>query len=208
MLPIVARSYRFVVLVLVGCTSGTPEGPPPPPSAAPCNVDETTAAPSPITHRPAPPPEPDADAGVDCEFTTATIRLERTACLGHCPVYTVTARSIDGLITFEGQSNVGTPAATGRTGPANVRALACRMKKSGFFSLPTKYRRCVTDVPHVVTTLTIDGKSREVEHPVGGCKVGDAPAWLSEVEHQIDALTGTSKWILGGSRGRASRGGV
>ncbi|HET7696969.1 MAG TPA: membrane dipeptidase [Vicinamibacterales bacterium] len=119
------------------------------------------------------------------------ITLERTACFGFCPVYTVTLRD-DGTVTYNGRQHVKvTGNHTWKIDPAAVRALAQEMQDEGFFDLQDEYRSLMTDHPTVFTTLSAGGRSKRVLDYVAG------PQKLKDFEAKIDQIAGTQKYVKG-----------
>src|SRR5437660_2815246 len=122
------------------------------------------------------------------------ITLERTGCYGSCPGYTVTVGT-DG-IRFNGRGYVvaaGTH--SDRINPEEVRGFAKRIVAADFYSMDASYRASVTDNPTCVLTITIDGKTKEVEDYVGEWE--GMPAIITELEDAVDALARTGRWING-----------
>jgi membrane dipeptidase len=119
------------------------------------------------------------------------ITLERTACFGFCPVYSVRLTE-DGTVTYEGKQHVkvlGTQ--TWKIDAATVRALAKEMQDAGFFELQDEYRSMVTDHPTVFTSLTAGGRTKKVMDYVAG------PQKLKDLEARIDQVAGTQKFVKG-----------
>jgi len=125
------------------------------------------------------------------------IKLERTACFGDCPVYSV---SIDakGNVTYEGRKFVRVPGRrTDRVPVSTVAALLGTADRIGFFDLRDFYRTVrnadgsetiVTDLPTTFVTITRAGRTKRVENYYG------APEGLKELEQQIDESARTSRW--------------
>ena len=119
------------------------------------------------------------------------IVLERTACFGTCPAYSVTLRD-DGTVIYNGRQHVKvTGEQTWKIDPAKVRALAQEMQDEGFFELQDEYRSMVTDHPTVYTTLTAGGRTKKITNYVAG------PQKLKDFEAKIDELAGTQKYVKG-----------
>ena len=119
------------------------------------------------------------------------ITLERTACFGFCPVYTVTLRD-DGSVAYNGKEHVKvTGQQTWKIDPAAVRALAQEMQDAGFFELQDEYRAMVTDHPTVLTSLTAGGRTKKVINYVAG------PQKLKDIEARIDQVAGTQRYVKG-----------
>ena len=127
-----------------------------------------------------------------------TIKLERTACFGTCPVYSVT---IDGTgnVIYEGTSHVRVEGRqTDRIPVSRVAALLETAERIGFFDLQDHYQTIrnpdgsvtiVTDLPTTFVTITKDGRSKRVEDYIG------APDGLKQLERQIDEAAGTRRWV-------------
>ena len=121
-----------------------------------------------------------------------TIVMERGPCFGRCPVYRLELND-SGTVVFEGRGFV---AARGRqettVAPADVQALAREIESAGFFDLRGNYPPDVTDHATVVTTVTIDGRSKRVEHNLGA---RSAPAALEALYRRIDEVARATEWI-------------
>lgn len=138
------------------------------------------------------------------------IKLERTACFGECPVYTV---SIDGKgnVTYEGARFVRVEGRqTDRIPLSRVAEILATAERIGFFELRDKYRTIrnpdgtetiVTDLPTTFVRITRDGRSKRIEDYIG------APDGLRELERQIDEAAGTKRWIRRDEHGRRPGGG-
>jgi hypothetical protein len=116
------------------------------------------------------------------------VKLERTACLGECPVYTVSIDAI-GEVTYNGTKFVRVEGRqTDRISGARVQALLETAERIGFFDLNDQYRMNVTDLPTTFVTITRGGRSKRIEDYVG------APPGLKELERQIDETARTKRW--------------
>jgi hypothetical protein len=137
------------------------------------------------------------------------LTLERTPCLGTCPVYTVTVNA-KGEVFFSGwYPNKGCAAAT--IAAADVASLASRVSAMGFFNLKSQYTATVTDHPWAKTTLTSSGSTKKVEHYLAdGPGSGDEAERkaLRDLEKAIDELTGAPLHPLGSCKGKSAYPGV
>jgi len=132
------------------------------------------------------------------EAAPAIITLERTACFGGCPVYTI-AVSPTGEIQYEGRAHVrklGT--ASGRVPRERVNALLSELERGGYFSFAERYTsaeptcgRYVTDSPTVITSVTLNGRTKKVSHDYG---CGRAPGALVVLERRIDEVLNSDQW--------------
>jgi hypothetical protein len=121
------------------------------------------------------------------------ITLERTACFGLCPVYTVTIKD-DGSVSYEGVQHVRVSGKQAWTiDPAAVRALARDMEKAGFFEMKDEYSAPVTDLPSTFTTLEMGARSKRVRDHLG------APPALKEIEARIDSVSRARDYVRPGA---------
>jgi hypothetical protein len=131
------------------------------------------------------------------------VTLERTACLGTCPVYTV---SIDALgnVVYEGKRHVRvTGKQTARISPARIAEILERAERLRFFDLENQYleaeypdgsERTVTDLPTTIVTITHAGRSKRIVDYYG------APAGLTDLERLVDEVAQTRQWVEGMKR--------
>lgn len=136
----------------------------------------------------------DMDNGVEPETTgqDVQITLERTACFGTCPVYTITIYG-DGSIVYDGRNFVDAMGEQFSTiSPQAVADLVQAMTDIGYFDLADSYTNYyVTDMPSVLTSLTVDGKTKHIERYMGD---EAAPLSLVEIEVMIDTITNSEQW--------------
>lgn len=124
-----------------------------------------------------------------------TIVLERSACFGACPSYTVTVNTSEG-ITFDGRSNVvALGKHTDKADGNQVRKLAKEFITADFYSMNASYRAMVTDNPTYILSISIDGHQKQIEDYVGSW-VG-MPEVISDLEDEVDAFAHTQRWIEG-----------
>ena len=121
------------------------------------------------------------------------ISLQRTACYGSCPAYTVTLNG-QGVV-FEGD-RFNAVAGTHHAPPLEqgaLRALAQRMLNVGWFGMEEKYRANWTDNPTQTVTLTVDGQTKKVIDYVG-IEAG-MPDAVRDIEYEIDRISGSGRWV-------------
>lgn len=123
---------------------------------------------------------------------TFEIELERTACFGTCPVYSVTINQ-DGQVVYSGEAFVQT---TGehhsQISSAKVGELRRAVERIDFFKLKDRYTEMgATDMPSAILQLTLNGRTKIVEHYFGDF---DAPQALFELETEIDRITNSAQW--------------
>jgi hypothetical protein len=125
------------------------------------------------------------------------ITLERTACFGRCPVYRL-AVSPAGAVSYEGTANVRRiGAATGQVPADSVTALLSELEEADYFSFADSYTsndptcgRYATDLPTVMTSVTMQGRTKRIVHD-HGCA---APGALDVLERRIDEVLGSSQF--------------
>ncbi len=125
--------------------------------------------------------------------SSVMLSLERTACYGRCPIYSVTVLR-DGTVRWEGKQFVKvTGKATAKLPAATMTALADAFKHADYFALADKYDSYdVTDHPSAIVSYADGGKKKTIHHYHGD---RSAPEKLSELESRIDELVGTARWI-------------
>jgi hypothetical protein len=129
---------------------------------------------------------------------TPVITLERTPCFGSCPVYRLSVAP-SGTVTYEGKAHVrklGT--AIAQIPKQRVDALIAELEKGGYLWFANRYTsaeptcgRYSTDSPSVITSVTISGRTKRIEHDYG---CGAAPGALVVLERRIDEALGSAQW--------------
>ncbi len=154
-----AALFPLALLVLLGCRS-TP---------APAPAPRVEPAPTP-TEAP-------------------LLSLQRTPCLGRCPVYTVELFA-DGRLRFLGSANVSARGEhEAQLTPEHVQRVVTLVEASRFATWKGPYdARDVTDMPGAVLTF----RGRRIVHYHGD---NSAPADLTTLETDLDEMLGTAQWI-------------
>jgi hypothetical protein len=140
--------------------------------------------------------------------TFVSIALERTACHGECPVYTVTLKR-DGSVAWNGSNFVDAvgPRA-GKADPSETRALFELIAKSCYTAMDDEYSLGPTDHPWANTVLITSAGSKSVRHyapddptladsaPVDSTPPQCvAPDSLTEIENRIDTVARSATFI-------------
>jgi hypothetical protein len=141
---------------------------------------------------------PSDSSAVASATATPAITLERRPCFGGCPVYAVVV-SPSGEVTYEGKANVRRLGkASGTITQQKVEALLVELEKAGYFAMASRYAaseptcgRYSTDSPSVITSVTIRGRTKRIEHDYG---CGAAPGALVVLERRIDDVLGSGRW--------------
>jgi hypothetical protein len=120
------------------------------------------------------------------------LTLERSACFGSCPIYTVTIYT-DGTVEYNGERFVDVEGEqTGEIDPATVEQLVAGFEAAGYFDWEDEYTDMqVTDMPTFITSVTRDGETKQITH-YGGDE--NAPLLLSYLENWIDFAANTAQW--------------
>ena len=121
------------------------------------------------------------------------ITLERTACYGFCPIYSLTIKG-NGTVLYEGEDFVETVGkAETVISREKVEQLLSEFEKIDYDSLKDSYtERTITDAPSVITSITRNGKTKTIEHYHGDF---NAPEKLTELEDKIDEIVDSEQWI-------------
>ena len=131
------------------------------------------------------------------DLSAVTFSLRRTDCLGSCPVYEVSIAG-DGLVTYSGRAFIAvTGTHTDHIPIEKVRELLEAFRKADFYSLADEYSLRVTDGPTYIVGLQIGGHAKKVIDYMG--TYAGMPAVVSDLEQQLDAISGDEKWLKGNS---------
>jgi hypothetical protein len=121
------------------------------------------------------------------------IKLERGACFGSCPVYTLTIFG-NGTVVYEGEDFVQTKGSRETTISTDaINQLVSDFDKANYFSLNDSYTGFgVSDMPFVTTSIRIGGRTKAIKHYLGD---RSAPQQLTELENRIDEVANSEQWI-------------
>jgi (2Fe-2S) ferredoxin len=127
------------------------------------------------------------------EVNDVRLTLERTACFGVCPVYTVTIYA-DGTVIYEGTNFVDiTGKQTANIGPETVDRIVAIFAEAGYFTWEDEYTQMlVTDLPSAITSVTHEGETKRIVRYEGD---DTAPIELPYLERWIDEIASTSQWV-------------
>jgi hypothetical protein len=117
------------------------------------------------------------------------ISLERTRCLGTCPVDKVILRS-DGTATYIGTQFVGRLGTyEGKFRRPDFFALCKLLESRGFYAMKARYDSRATDLPSVVTRVVRDGEEKSVVN------YGEAgPVELWGIEMAVRGVVAEVEW--------------
>ncbi len=126
------------------------------------------------------------------------ITLQRTACLGSCPVYKLAIYG-DGSVVYEGEESVRVKGVEKyRIDADAVRQLADKFVAAHYFSFESKYvsiksadgtETMVTDLPSTYTSFTWEGRTKKIDDYVV------APKELHELEKEVDRVAKVHRYV-------------
>ena len=117
------------------------------------------------------------------------ITIERTACYGACPVYSLEITG-DGTVTYQGRQFVRVVGrATAMISPEAVRQLVAEFERIHYFDLQNIYTAHITDLPTTTTSIRIGERFKKVVDHYGG------PNELEKLEDRIDEVAGSDRWV-------------
>jgi hypothetical protein len=117
-----------------------------------------------------------------------SLTLERAACEGFCPWYSVTILG-DGSVHYEGKAYVHVEGNRRKIIQlSDVYKLIHRLRDEDFFHWEEKTVVCV-DYPEVRITANLNGKRKQV---LEGCSASGKVLALAE---QIDTISGAKRWV-------------
>ena len=136
------------------------------------------------------------------DWKTVKITLARTGCFGTCPSYKVEVRG-DGTVLYEGGGYVTfTGVHRGLVPQSNVIELVKLFEQADYYSLRDEYISGVTDNPTQTTSISIDGRQKQVVDYVG--LSAGMPLAVAQLELAIDRLSGSERWTRGNSETMAA----
>lgn len=111
-----------------------------------------------------------------------TIEMEKTACYGACPVYTLQIDQ-NGNGRFNGVENTEYKGLFSfQVTDAELLQLKQAFDDAGFFELEDRYYKNVTDLPTTYLTYRTDGREKKIMDYYG------APPELKDLEKRIESL--------------------
>jgi hypothetical protein len=106
----------------------------------------------------------------------------------------------NGRGTFKGTWNSVCQDWAGVVDHAAVAELLATIRRNGFFGLKDAYGEplqggCLTDAPTDDLSVTLDGRTKSVEHYLG-CPRGSAPDWLDGFGERIESIVSHAQQIV------------
>ena len=123
--------------------------------------------------------------------TDVIITMYRSVCFGACPVYSLTIYG-NGTVVYEGEMYVNvTGEQTSEISQEKIQEIVGEFYRIDYFSLDHVYDFPISDVPHTITSIRINGKYKSIYNRWG------APMELNELENKIDEITNSKQWVSG-----------
>ncbi len=119
-------------------------------------------------------------------------RLEREACFGTCPAYSVQIHA-DGTVIYDGLQHVDEEGErVSEIDPETVAYMLERFEALGYFEWDETYTDISSDnMPYVTTSVTKEGETHTIQRYTGDAS---APVVLPYLENWIDFAAGTAGW--------------
>jgi hypothetical protein len=80
---------------------------------------------------------------------------------------------------------------TSSISPAQVQDLVAAFEQADFLTLTDYMEQKVTDLPYAITSITIGGQTKTVNHYYGD---DSAPQELIDLESKIDEMVNSKQW--------------
>jgi len=131
------------------------------------------------------------------QLKSLVIKFQRSGCYGNCPQYQLTIYG-DGRVEYKGIKDVKlVGSGKGTVAAADVNSILAAFAKANFLTIGDNVseEKCncgyCTDLPTVVTEITVGGTTHIVQHYLGcGCATKE----LRELESVIDRLVKSDQW--------------
>jgi TonB family protein len=110
------------------------------------------------------------------------IKMERTACFGRCPVYSVELFS-NGKIKYTGTRNVANIGTFNyKVSAQKVKSIFAYIEKNKISSLKNKYEEIASDLPRLHMKFLISKKAKAIQNAEAG------PFYLQEIASRVDVV--------------------
>ena len=133
-------------------------------------------------------------AGAADDASATVVSLQRGACLGPCPAYTVEIHG-DGTVIFTGQNTAVRGEVRYTIDPADVAGLIAFIDARNFGALQDRYAVTWTDQIWIKTCVTTS-QTRKCVEDYAGERAG-MPKSVTEIENEIDRVGRTSSLVKG-----------
>jgi hypothetical protein len=120
--------------------------------------------------------------------TEKLIQLERTACMGPCPVDQLTVYADGRLLYYGGANAPRTGSFAGQLTTAERKKLVAKFEAANFFAFQDSYVSIASDLPTKYITYWQGKKTKRIQDYDG------APAALKALESELIDLIKTDRW--------------
>ncbi len=120
------------------------------------------------------------------------ITLERTACYGTCPIYSLSIYD-DGTVIYRGEEHVEVSGEQiSQIDPEIVSSMVESFVDAGYFEWDEAYtNQTISDMPGVITSVTFEGETHQITRNGGD---PTAPRLLPYLELYIDRMVNAGLW--------------
>jgi hypothetical protein len=120
------------------------------------------------------------------------ITVERTMCFGFCPAYRLSIYG-NGKVVYEGHYYVRVEGTrTAYIPKRKVRELVAEFERIGFYNFDDRYIIGATDLPSVLISIDLEGKSKTID--MYGAEM-IAPEEIANLIKQIEEAVNVSRWV-------------
>ena len=117
-----------------------------------------------------------------------SLGIIHAGCRGSCPAFNIKVDN-KGFASYEGRRAVEMMGMYTKTlSTKNFEAIINAYEQAKFFDFDDAYGDEVADIPAVITTVTMNGKTKRVND------VRNAPKELKDLEAKVEALIGMDGW--------------
>jgi len=125
------------------------------------------------------------------------VSFERGPCFGTCPAYILTVFA-DGSVAYNGVNFVLAEGNRETTlSPEQLAQLHRAVVQADFFDLDDRYEVAATDLPSILTTVSMNGQTKTIYHYGLGCgsDLDLAPPGLCQVEALLEGIAESNGWV-------------
>ena len=124
------------------------------------------------------------------QLRTVSFSLQKTACFGRCPMFTLTINGETNTATYKGDQNVDKVGTyEKKISDDELQKLVDAFEKRKLFDMQDAYnKQQVTDLPSTYVSYSINGKSKKIQDRF------QAPPELKELEKLLDDFGNTDGW--------------
>lgn len=125
----------------------------------------------------------------NCKAPEKIISLQKTACFGACPVYTLDIYTNQKVsLSAERFVEVGQGAFQRKLTHSEYSQIVQQFKESNFFGFEDQYRAQVSDLPTILLTFSDGARTKTIE------LYGAGPAVLHQLVDSLQTMVDNAKW--------------